>query len=99
MPCSRAARMVSMDSRSSLPPHIQPPMAQVPIAMRETSMDTPGIEAGCMSRTGNSCLLPMIVSWLGALGILKARQRGRRALVSRDFEDGIHAPGLDRRAL
>ena len=30
MPCSTAARMVAMDSASSVPPHIQPPMAQVP---------------------------------------------------------------------
>src|ERR1700731_801922 len=33
--------MVETDSDSSVPPHIQPPMAQVPIAMRETFSDVP----------------------------------------------------------
>jgi hypothetical protein len=39
MPCSSPARMVATDWASSVPPHIHPPMAQVPIATRETSSD------------------------------------------------------------
>jgi hypothetical protein len=45
MPCSTAARIVAIDSASSVPPHIQPPMAQVPIATRETSSVVPGMRA------------------------------------------------------
>src|SRR5262245_24707368 len=33
--------MVRMDSLSSLPPHIQPPMAQVPSAMRALTREVP----------------------------------------------------------
>src|SRR5712692_8874836 len=35
--------MVRMDSFSSVPPHIQPPMAQVPSAIRELTMFVPWI--------------------------------------------------------
>jgi hypothetical protein len=48
MPCSSAARIVEIDSASSVPPHIQPPMAQVPIATRDTLSDVPGISARSM---------------------------------------------------
>src|SRR5437879_4974067 len=60
MPSSRAARIVSIDSVSSLPPHIQPPMAQVPIAMRETSSEVPGTLANGMLRSRYFGLLPTI---------------------------------------
>jgi len=43
MPCSNADRMVATDSASSVPPHIQPPMAQVPIATGDTLSEVPGI--------------------------------------------------------
>ena len=36
-------RMVAIDSRSSVPPHIQPPIAQVPSPTRETFSDVSGI--------------------------------------------------------
>src|SRR5882757_2898084 len=45
MPCSTAALIVAIDSASSDPPHIQPPMAQVPTATRDTSSEVPGIVA------------------------------------------------------
>src|SRR5262249_58228856 len=48
MPLSSAARIVAADSASSLPPHIHPPMAQVPSATRETLSDVPGISTRCM---------------------------------------------------
>src|SRR5712671_4709564 len=35
--------MVRMDSFSSVPPHIQPPMAQVPIAIRELTRFVPSM--------------------------------------------------------
>src|ERR1700722_11736191 len=35
--------MVAMDSASSVPPHIHPPIAQVPIATGDTLIDVPGI--------------------------------------------------------
>src|SRR5882762_6800654 len=59
MPRSRAARIVQMDSITSLPPHFQPPMAHVPSAMREISMPVPGIAANSMLRSRNLALLPM----------------------------------------
>src|SRR5215471_7684524 len=49
MPCSIAARIVAMDSASSVPPHIQPPMAQVPRATRDTSSDVPTMAARSIS--------------------------------------------------
>src|SRR6516165_5974059 len=49
MPCSTAARIVAMDSASSVPPHIQPPMAQVPRATRDTSSDVPTMAARSIS--------------------------------------------------
>src|SRR3954451_9946816 len=45
MSCSTAARIVAIDSVSSVPPHIQPPIAQVPIATRDTLSDVPGMLA------------------------------------------------------
>jgi hypothetical protein len=39
---SAAARILAIDSASSVPPHIQPSIAQVPRATRETSSDVPG---------------------------------------------------------
>ena len=38
-----------MASLSLLPPHIQPPIAQVPSATREARMDVPGISMNSMS--------------------------------------------------
>jgi hypothetical protein len=35
--------MVAIDSASSVPPHIHPPMAQVPIATGDSLIDVPGI--------------------------------------------------------
>src|SRR5579863_10076991 len=45
MPWSRAARMVAMDWASSVPPHIHPPMAHVPMATRDTVSDVPAMAA------------------------------------------------------
>jgi hypothetical protein len=45
MPCSTAARIVAIDSASSVPPHIQPPIAQVPSATRDISSDVPAMAA------------------------------------------------------
>src|SRR5258706_7566725 len=59
MPRSRAARIVQMDSITSLPPHSQPPIAQVPSAMREISTPLPGMAANSMLRSRNLALLPM----------------------------------------
>src|SRR5258708_31210589 len=56
---ARAARMVQMDSTASLPPHFQPPIAQVPSAMRETSTPVPGIAVNSMLRSRNLALPPM----------------------------------------
>src|SRR2546426_10962344 len=49
IPRSIAARIVAMDSDSSVPPHIQPPMAQVPRATRDTSSDVPIMAARSIS--------------------------------------------------
>src|SRR6266850_294575 len=59
MPRSRAAWIVQMDSIVSLPPHFQPPMAQVPSAMRETSRPVPGMAANSMLRSRNLARLPI----------------------------------------
>ena len=48
MPCASAALMVAIDSASSVPPHIQPPIAQVPSVMRETLSPVPGMSANSM---------------------------------------------------
>src|SRR5258705_10538709 len=48
-PWSSAARMVETDSLSSVPPHIHPPMAQVPRATREIWIAVPGIPANSVS--------------------------------------------------
>src|SRR6056297_3518575 len=40
--------MVAIDRSSSVPPHIQPPMAHVPRATRETSISVPGMRIFCM---------------------------------------------------
>jgi hypothetical protein len=45
MPCSNAARMVEIDSASSVPPHIHPPIAHVPSATADTLREVPGILA------------------------------------------------------
>jgi hypothetical protein len=51
-PWSNAALIVAMESRSSVPPHIQPPIAQVPSAMRDTMSSVAGIFTNWES---NSC--------------------------------------------
>src|SRR5437879_4623135 len=43
MPRSSAVRIVLMASASSLPPHIHPPIAHVPSAIRELTIAVPGI--------------------------------------------------------
>src|SRR5437868_1259928 len=43
IPRSTAARIVAIDWLSSVPPHIQPPMAQVPSAIREGFSAVPWI--------------------------------------------------------
>src|SRR5215467_9399069 len=73
MPCSTAARIVAMDSASSVPPHIQPPMAQVPRATRDTSSDLPTMAARSIS------ISPVSVSRAMALLLLL---RGLRRLFS-----------------
>src|SRR5437016_1334823 len=50
MPRSSAARMARIDSASSVPPHIQPPIAQVPSPMREVT--TP---VAMISMVSNGC--------------------------------------------
>src|SRR5712675_3273095 len=44
--------MVATDSRWSVPPHIQPPMAHVPSATRETFTWVPGISTNSISTAG-----------------------------------------------
>src|SRR5437879_11746407 len=61
MPCSTAARIVAMDCVSSVPPHIQPPMAQVPRATRDTSSDVPGTAERSMSISEISARRAMIL--------------------------------------
>src|SRR6266436_8690193 len=73
MPCSTAARIVAMDSASSVPPHIQPPMAQVPKATRDTSSDVPTMAARSIS------ISPVSVSRAMVLLLLL---RGLRRLFS-----------------
>ena len=46
MPRSIAERMVWTDSSTSVPPHIQPPMAHVPRAMREAGQGTGRLQTG-----------------------------------------------------
>src|SRR6266478_7428604 len=48
MPDSIAVRMVATEAASSAPPHIQPPMAQVPRPMRETGVPMPSIRSVSM---------------------------------------------------
>src|SRR2546423_10438612 len=60
MPRSSAARIVPIDSISSLPPHFQPPIAQVPSAMREISTPVPAMAANSMLRSRNLALLPIV---------------------------------------
>ncbi len=54
MPWSTAAWIVPTDSASSVPPHIQPPIAQVPRATRDTSSDVPEMVASSMAISGTS---------------------------------------------
>src|SRR4029077_14637285 len=50
MPLSTAARIVLTDSWSSVPPHIHPPIAQVPRPMRETVCEVSPTFAALVSR-------------------------------------------------
>src|SRR6266849_9426607 len=50
MPRSSAARMARIDLASSVPPHIQPPIAQVPSPMREVT-----IPVSMISMVSNGC--------------------------------------------
>src|SRR3954468_10666896 len=59
MPCSIAARVVAMDCASSVPPHIQPPIAQVPSVTRDTWSDVPGMPA-CSTSFSRVVGLPAI---------------------------------------
>src|ERR1700722_16358427 len=54
MPWSRAALIVATDWRSSVPPHIHPPMAQVPSATRDTLRDVAGMSTNSVS-SSRSC--------------------------------------------
>ena len=66
--------MVRMDSLSSLPPHIQPPMAQVPSAMRALTREVPLIFV-------NSNTLSFLVSSLEIVSLLaKPLRVGVRAI-------------------
>src|SRR6266481_5364025 len=50
IPRSRAAQMVWIERSSSVPPHIQPPIAQVPSPIREGERVVPGIFTYSMDR-------------------------------------------------
>src|SRR5271154_3135478 len=80
IPLSSAAWIVRIDSVSSVPPHIQPPMAQVPSATREPVRFVPligmnSMESSCIAPSGDrlSCFhqrfhqryCAVAASWLG----------------------------------
>jgi hypothetical protein len=67
MPWSNAARMVATDSASSVPP-TSSPNGQVPIAMRETFSDVPGISANACDSQEISLDEPSSCSLLRCLG-------------------------------
>src|SRR5438128_1729917 len=50
IPRSSAAQMLWIERSSSVPPHIQPPIAQVPSPMREGERLVPGIFTYSMNR-------------------------------------------------
>src|SRR6516162_2879041 len=94
MPRSTAAWIVVIDPSSSVPPHIQPPIAQVPRPTRETLSEVSGIVANSMS-----CLLsPLSLQQLridrqcpdplAGCGVDRVadRRRGRSELIL--FEEG-----------
>src|SRR6056297_1031176 len=55
-PLSRAVWMVLMDWVSSVPPHIQPPIAQVPRATRVSCLSSPGMRMYSIGLTSfSSC--------------------------------------------
>src|SRR5262245_59423217 len=58
MPRSRAARIVRIESSSSLPPHIQPPIAHVPSPMRDARVPIPWISTCSIV----SCLLSLALA-------------------------------------
>jgi hypothetical protein len=53
--------MAAMDSASSVPPHIQPPIAQVPMATGDTLSDVPAIGLGSIFALRTSAWSTMIV--------------------------------------
>src|ERR1700704_6108324 len=73
MPCSSAARMVEMDSASSVPPHIHPPMAQVPRVTGDTLSEVPGISR-------SSIFISAVLAWR-AMVFTPCFKRGRASLA------------------
>src|SRR6267142_5459233 len=59
MPSSSAVRIVLIPSASSLPPHIQPPIDQVPSPMRELVIPTPQISFRSIGVVASSSSLSM----------------------------------------
>jgi hypothetical protein len=49
---STAALIVLIDSASSVPPHIHPPIAQVPRPTRDTVSEVPAMAADLVSNSG-----------------------------------------------
>src|SRR3954463_12236215 len=94
MPCSKAVRMVAMDSASSVPPHIHPPIAQVPIATGETLSDVPGMFV-------NSILVSRASAWsVMMLFLLRMRAFGERERRTSPNSAGIQRGyGTDPRLL
>src|ERR1700704_6682102 len=93
MPCSNAARMVETDSASSVPPHIHPPMAQVPIATGDTLSDVPGMSASSMfilKASAGRAMILLLLRVLVARWSSVARCRGGGRLLPPLPED----PGL-----
>src|ERR1700692_2803323 len=71
-PCSRASRMVATDLASSVPPHIQPPIAHVPSATRDTLSEVPTTSVASISMSSTSVVIVTLHQF-------DARQVGRAA--------------------
>src|SRR5262245_28442240 len=80
-PRSSAAQRVWIERSSSVPPHIQPPIAQVPSPMREGERLVPGIVTYSMTR------LPLEPRHLGVVGVADRSSKAAVELLA--LEDDL----------
>src|SRR5882757_5515186 len=90
-PCSSAVRMVEMDSVSSVPPHIHPPMAQVPSATGDTLSAVPGMVASSAAIPGVSTWLAMVFTPCSERDV--ARSSSRKPWLDARFLGSDQAEG------